>query len=130
MDAQVHTADLQEHVGKLKMAGLDPEKWFAMIDSIINGDLADKDFKRSGKPVADSKDRQKEINRIINNYGLALKTVAVEGDNEEKIIFKFMAVAGAAKSGLTALGLSNDQINATLGLDYVMNEIMGGSKNG
>ena len=117
--------EFQAQVELLNAHGINPEKWLEMIDNIINGSLTDLNYKRSGKPLAKAKDKQKEINRIVSNYGAALKTITKD-DSGEKLTIKFTAIAAAAKAGLSALGMDNDQINKELGLYMALRAIKGG----
>jgi len=130
MNAQTQTAELQEQVEMLKAVGISPENWLGMIDKIIYDDLSDKNFKKSGKPLAEAADKQKEINRIINNYSIAL-AITVEDkqsgkDNDARMITKFSTIASAAKAGLLALGIPSNDVNNMLGLTQALKDIKGG----
>jgi len=113
-------AQLQAQIASIAARGISPEQLMTVIDGIINGDLADKKYKAPDKPLIAAKDKQKQADRIINNYGIALASLAEDResgkDDQEKSILKLTIIVGAASAGLSALGFNQDDINTALGL--------------
>jgi len=113
-------AELKAQLEVINSYGIKPEQFMSVIDGIINGDLSAKNYKKSKEPLVKIADKQKEIKRIINNYGIALKSLNEDRkngkDDETKSIIKISVIVGAAKAGLTALGLEHEGINIALGL--------------
>jgi hypothetical protein len=100
--------------------GIKPTQLLNVVDGIVNGDLSDKNYKIPNRPLVEATDKLKEARRIINNYSIALKSLAGDQkgkkDDEVKILAKLTIIVSAAKSGLHALGLGDNEINIVLGL--------------
>jgi len=113
-------AYLKAQMDEINTLGISPDKFAGVIDDIINGDLADKNYKRSGVSLAKATDKEKEIDRILNNYDLALATVDKESKKGKQdtnmMLLKISIIVGAATAGLSALGMDGDDINDVLGL--------------
>jgi len=113
-------ADLKAQIELIGKHGISPEKLVGIVDEIINGDLADPNYKRPTEPLAKTADKQKHADRIIKNYNTALNSLVADKkagkDDETKSILKLSIIVGAASAGLHALGYEQNEINAALGL--------------
>lgn len=114
-------AQLKAQFETVDAFGVSPKQLLGVIDNIINGDLSDKDYKiPNDASLVDTKDKQKEAGRIINNYSIALSSLTADQkagkDDDMKTIVKFTIIASAAKTALSALGMGANMINDVLGL--------------
>jgi len=112
--------DLKQQIELINKHGIPPEKLVGIVDTIVNGDMSNKDFKKSDIPLAKAKDKPKEATRIINNYNTALNALVEDKksgkDDETKSVLKLSIIVGAAASGLEVLGMKKEDIIAALGL--------------
>jgi len=117
MTMDMELLDLQaQYINKL---GITSDQFANVIDGIINADLADKNYRRSDVPLIGAADKQKEAKRIINNYHIALEDFIKSNKKDKdanKAVVKFSIIVSAAKAGLSALGMPNDEISKVLGL--------------
>jgi len=112
--------ELKKGIESIAAQGITPEQMIQVMFGIINDDLADKNYKISDKPLAEAVDKQKEANRIISNYNIALKSL-VEGvksgdDDPIKRMAKLNIIVAAAAGALNTLGFAKEFIVAVLGL--------------
>jgi hypothetical protein len=86
----------------------------------VNGNMTDKNYKKSDVPLAKAKDKPKEAARIINNYNTALNALVEDKkngkDDETRSVLKLSIIVGAAASGLEVLGMKKEDIISALGL--------------
>ena len=115
--------DEQEQIKVLEKHGVDPDKMRKVIDDVINGDLTDKTFKRSGKPITQAENKQKEVYRIVKNFGVVLAALNADleagKDNEAKNIIKRNIMVGAVAVALGELGLEDNEILAAIGIPAI-----------
>ena len=113
-------AELRADLDSIVAKGFTAEQVTAVIEGILYHDLADKNYQISEKPLTEAADKQKEANRIINNYAITLARIAGDKksgkETSEKTIYKLEIIVMAAKVALLTLGFENDYINAVLGL--------------
>jgi len=115
-------AFLKTQMEELNALGVSPDKFAGVIDDIINGDLSDKNYKKSAKPLKETapEDKEKEANRILDNYSIALKALENNGPEQaDMTVVKMSIIVGAASAGLSALGMDGHDINYALGLPQV-----------
>ena len=112
--------DLKEQIELINKHGIPPEKLVGIVDRIVNGDMKDEKYKKSDVPLAKAADKQKEANRIINNYNIALDALVEDKkngkDDETRSVLKLSIIVGAAASGLEVLGMKKEDIITVLGL--------------
>jgi len=117
-------AVLTEQINIMNSHGIKTNQLIGVVDSIINGNLVDKNYVKSGQPLLKAADKQKEAERILKNYNAALTSLVADKkagkDDEAKSSLKLIAIFGAAFTGLTVLGYKKDEINAVLGLSGVI----------
>lgn len=113
-------AELRAQIAAIEAKGINYNQMMNVIDGIIKGDLANWNYQATGKPLAEAADKQKEASRIINNYGIALASLAADKksgkDNTEKSMLKLSIIVGAATAGLNALGFAREYVDTVLGI--------------
>lgn len=117
-DSSSVLAKLKESIETINAHGISTQRFVGIIDDIINGDLTNKDYKKSTDPLFKAADKQKEAERIIMNYKAASSAVEKgikngEGDDAKNVI-KLSIIVSAAHSALSALGFVEDEILAML----------------
>jgi len=112
--------ELREQFEAINAHGISPEQIMKVIDGIINDDLSDKNYVIPDRPLAEAEDKQKEAERILNNYRLTLTSLVNDKrlgkDDGIKSTLKLAIVVGAAKTALTQLGFRKSDIDIALGL--------------
>jgi sporulation-control protein spo0M len=110
----------QEQFETINEYGITPEQIMKVIDGIIHSDLSDKNYQIPERPLAEAEDKQKEADRILNNYTLTLASLVENKENgkddEIKSTIKLSIIIGAAKTALTMLGFRASDVDIALGL--------------
>lgn len=113
-------AELRAQIAAIEAKGINYDQMMNVIDGIIKGDLANWNYQATSKPLSEAADKQKEASRIINNYGIALASLAADKksgkDDTEKSMLKLSIIVGAATAGLNALGFTRKYIDTVLGI--------------
>jgi hypothetical protein len=112
--------ELQSQIKSINAKGISTDQMMAVIDNIINGDLTNKENKPLDIPLTEVKDKEKEAERIINNYRITLSSLVRDKesgkDDQERSALKLEIIVGAASTALAILGASREDINDVLGI--------------
>lgn len=118
-------AELKVLVKAIEDKGVSYEQMLKMIDGIVNGNFSDPNYKAPDRPLSEAKDKQKEANRILDNYTTILATLAADKksgkDSTEKSMLKLSIIVGAATAGLNVLGFDRSYIDKVLGITGAAN---------